>query len=79
MSLKSDLHERMTALASDGVDIIFVKERYLLDMISKLKLTNVKKPIQIVLVGSLDDLKALSHVDMRALGWVREEKVKKEK
>lgn len=78
MSLKDGLENRLKGLALEGVDIIFVKERHLFERLSKMPLPLPKgsKPISLCLVNDLNDLKALSHQDMRALGWVRQEKVK---
>lgn len=77
MSLKEGIEKRIQALVLEGVDIIFVKERHLFDRINQIKMhiPNVKKAIQVMLVDDFDDLKALSHQDMRMLGWVREEKL----
>jgi len=76
MSLKTGLEERIKGLALADVDIILVKERHLYERLKTLKVPGVKRQIQMVLVNNLDDMKALSHVDMRSLGWVREEKVR---
>lgn len=77
-TLKQDLEDKLKGLALAGVDIIFVKDRYLFDRLSKMPLPLPKgsKPIHLCFVNELDDIKALSHQDMRKLGWVREEKVK---
>ena len=78
LTLKQGIEDRMRGLALAGVDIIFVKERHLFDRLRSmnLKLPKDAKPIHLCFCNDLDDLKALSHQDMRALGWVREEKVK---
>lgn len=76
MSLKDGLETRLKGLVLEGVDIIFVKERHLLDRLMKMSLPKGTKPIQLCLVENLDDIQALSHQDMRKLGWVRQEKLK---
>lgn len=77
LSLKQGIEDRIRGLALSGVDIIFVKERHLFDRLSRMPLALPKgsKPINLCFCNDLDDLKALSHQDMRALGWVRLEKV----
>lgn len=76
MSLRRDLEERVQGFASDGVDIIFVSDRYIMDQLMKLRIKS-SKPIQVVQVNHMGDIKALSEVAMRELGWVRVEKAAK--
>lgn len=78
MSLKDGLEDRIKGLALEGVDIIFIKEPHLYDRMKRINVSNVTKPIQVIMVREFDDLKALSHVDMRALGWVRAKKLSAE-
>lgn len=75
MTLKQGLEDRVRGLALENVDMIFVKERHLFERLSAINVPGVTKKITLMLVTDLNDLKALSHVDMRALGWVREEKI----
>ena len=77
MSLKHDLDEKMMGLALDKVDVIFITDKYLMERMRKLKLPKDCKPIQVMYVEKLTDLKALSIVDMRKNGWERVERLEK--
>lgn len=74
MSLKTALEDHIQGLALEGVDIIFISKRYLFDRLVGIKIPKVIKPIQLIHVEDLNDLKAMSHEDMKKMGWVRVEK-----
>lgn len=71
--INEDLRERVKGLALEGVDIIFVKDRYLFDRLSKLKVPGIEKAISLFRVNDFDDLKALNEKEMNELGWVRKQ------